>query len=191
LTTENTQVPAELQRLATSSCKSENAALPLALQATPGAQIQQQIQFLASQNSLPVMFNPIQAFIVKDGALQKAGYILDIKKALSDLGVADQILPGAQAVIDQLYPGVSPTLPFQYNIEGIFYNKKMFAENGISVPRPGMSSWRPLPSSKPPASSPSPRAARAAGPSAAGSALTSSAASVAMQWLPWRTRPPS
>ena len=81
------------------------------------------------------MFAPSQSFIVKDGALQKAGYILDIKKALSDLGVADQMLPGAQAVIDQLYPGVSPTLPFQYNVEGIFYNKKMFAASGISVPK--------------------------------------------------------
>ena len=46
LTTENTQVPAELQRLAASSCSAENAALPLAIQQTPGAQIQQQIQQL-------------------------------------------------------------------------------------------------------------------------------------------------
>ena len=78
--------------------------MPLAIQQTPGAQIQQQIQLLASQNSLPVMFNPTQALIVKDGALQKAGYILDIKQALTDQGVSDQILPGAQAVIDQLLP---------------------------------------------------------------------------------------
>jgi raffinose/stachyose/melibiose transport system substrate-binding protein len=135
LTTENSQVPAELQRLATTSCAAENAALPLSIQQTPGAQIQQQIQLLASQDSLPVMYAPTQALIVKDGALQKAGNVLDIKKALADQGVSDQILPGAQAVIDQLYPGVTPTLPLQYNIEGIFYNKKIFAENGISVPQ--------------------------------------------------------
>jgi raffinose/stachyose/melibiose transport system substrate-binding protein len=135
LTTENSQVPAELQRLASTSCASENAALPLSIQQTPGAQIQQQIQLLASQNSLPVMYAPTQALIVKDGALQKAGNVLDIKKALADQGVSDQILPGAQAVIDQLYPGVTPTIPLQYNIEGIFYNKKIFAENGISVPK--------------------------------------------------------
>jgi raffinose/stachyose/melibiose transport system substrate-binding protein len=135
LTTENSQVPAELQRLANTSCSAENAALPLSIQQTPGAQIQQQIQLLASQNSLPVMYAPTQALIVKDGALQKAGYVLDIKKALSDLGVGDQVLPGAQAVIDQLYPGVTPTLPLQYNIEGIFYNKKAFAQYGISVPK--------------------------------------------------------
>jgi raffinose/stachyose/melibiose transport system substrate-binding protein len=135
LTTENSQVPAELQRLAATSCAAENAALPLSIQQTPGAQIQQQIQLLASQNSLPVMYAPTQALIVKDGALQKAGNVLDIKKALADQGVSDQILPGAQAVIDQLYPGVTPTIPLQYNIEGIFYNKKIFAENGISVPK--------------------------------------------------------
>ena len=135
LTTENSQVPAELQRLASTSCASENAALPLSIQQTPGAQIQQQIQLLASQNSLPVMYAPTQALIVQDGALQKAGYVLDVKKALSDLGVGDQILPGAQAVIDQLYPGVSPTLPLQYNIEGIFYNKQMFAQYGITAPK--------------------------------------------------------
>jgi raffinose/stachyose/melibiose transport system substrate-binding protein len=29
---------------------------------------------------------------------------------------------------------VSPTLPFQYNIEGIFYNKAIFEENGWAVP---------------------------------------------------------
>jgi raffinose/stachyose/melibiose transport system substrate-binding protein len=135
LTTENTQVPTELQRLAATSCAPENAALPLSIQQTPGAQIQQQIQLLASQDSLPVMYAPTQALIVKDGALQKAGNVLDIKKALADQGVSDQILPGAQAVIDQLYPGVTPTIPLQYNIEGIFYNKKIFAENGISVPQ--------------------------------------------------------
>src|SRR6266851_5504408 len=89
----------------------------------------------SSNPSRHLMIAPSQSFIVKDGALQKAGYILDIKKALTDLGVADQMLPGAQAVIDQLYPGVSPTLPFQYNVEGIFYNKKMFAEHGITVPK--------------------------------------------------------
>jgi raffinose/stachyose/melibiose transport system substrate-binding protein len=135
LTTENSQVPAELQRLANTSCAAENAALPLSIQQTPGAQIQQQIQLLASQNSLPVVYAPTQALIASDGALQKAGYVLDVKKALTDLGVGDQILPGAQAVIDQLYPGVTPTLPLQYNIEGIFYNKKIFAQNGISVPK--------------------------------------------------------
>ena len=41
---------------------------------------------------------------------------------------------------DQLYPGVTPTLPLQYNIEGIFYNKKLFAQNGINVPQ----SWEEL-----------------------------------------------
>src|SRR5207237_7546282 len=29
----------------------------------------------------------------------------------------------------------SPTIPLQYNIEGIFYNKKMFADNGIKEPQ--------------------------------------------------------
>ncbi|MDI5938398.1 MULTISPECIES: ABC transporter substrate-binding protein [unclassified Micromonospora] len=134
-TTENTQIPAELNRLAAGECKAQNDALPLKIEQTPSSNMQQKVQLLAGQDALPVLFAGGNALINKDGALQKSGQLVDVKKALTDLGVADKLTPAASDTIDKLYGGgVYPTIPFQYNIEGIFYNKKIFEEQGIAVP---------------------------------------------------------
>jgi raffinose/stachyose/melibiose transport system substrate-binding protein len=57
-----------------------------------------------------------------------------LKETFQKLGVLDQVTPAAQSVIEQLYAGSFPTVPLQFNIEGIFYNKKIFADHGIAIP---------------------------------------------------------
>jgi raffinose/stachyose/melibiose transport system substrate-binding protein len=134
ITAENSAGADMLERLAEGPCADANAALPYTLDQTPSAQMQQKILLLAGQDALPVMFAAGQQFIYKDGQLAAAGQVLDVKATLTDLGVFDLITPAAQSVVDQLYDGEFPSLPLQFNTEGIFYNKDLFAQNGIDVP---------------------------------------------------------
>ncbi len=131
---ENTTTEPILQALADGECKAEQEVLPLEISSVPQADLDAQVQLLASQNGLPSMFsaggNPAEGAKLVD-----QGVVLDLDKALTDVGARDKIAPGAVSTIEKLYGGKFSFLPFQYNIEGIFYNKAMFAENGWDEPK--------------------------------------------------------
>lgn len=130
--TENTAIAETLTALSKGACKAENAALPLKVTNQPQASYDQQLQLLAGQKALPSLFavgNTPQ--IAKD--LNKSDQLLDVGKALGDLGVADAILPAAGTAIQSLYGG-NLAIPTELNIEGIWYNKKILADNGITPP---------------------------------------------------------
>lgn len=133
-TTEDTQTPAELNKLAAGACKSEASAMPISLQQTPDTNLQQKIQLLAGQNDLPFMYAADNTTIVPGGTYYKTGNVLDISKALSQLGVSGDMSAVAESTIKQTFDNTVPSVPFQFNIEGLFYNKKIFAEQHISVP---------------------------------------------------------
>lgn len=130
---ENTTTEPVLDALAAGACEAENEALPLEVSSVPQAEIDAQMQLLASQGGLPPMFaaggNPAEG-----AKLWEAGVILDLDEALTDLGVRDKVAEGAVSTIEKLYGGAFNFLPFQYNIEGIFYNTAIFEENGWEVP---------------------------------------------------------
>ncbi len=130
---ENTTTEPVLQALADGECAAQQEVLPLEISSVPQAELDAQVQLLASQNGLPVMFsaggNPAEG-----AKLWDQGVILDLDEALTDLGVKDKIAPGAISTIEKLYGGAFNFLPFQYNIEGIFYNTALFEENGWEVP---------------------------------------------------------
>jgi raffinose/stachyose/melibiose transport system substrate-binding protein len=130
---ENTTTEPILTALAEGECEAENEALPLEVNSIPQAEIDAQMQLLASQDGLPVMFsaggNPAEG-----AKLAEAGALLDFEAKLTELGVRDMISDGAVSTIEKLYGGGFDFLPYQYNIEGIFYNKALFAENGWEVP---------------------------------------------------------
>jgi raffinose/stachyose/melibiose transport system substrate-binding protein len=130
---ENTTTEPVLEALAADQCATEQKTLPLEVSSVPQADLDAQVQLLASQNGLPAMFsaggNPAEG-----AKLVEQGVVLDFDKELTDLGVRDKIAPGAVSTIEKLYGGGFNFLPFQYNIEGIFYNKALFAENGWQEP---------------------------------------------------------
>ncbi|MGO3884774.1 MAG: ABC transporter substrate-binding protein [Mycetocola sp.] len=130
---ENTTTEPVLTALASGSCTAAEEALPLEFSSMPQADLDAQIQLLASQDGLPVAFsaggNPAEG-----AKLAEQGVLLDFDKTLTDLGVRDKIVPGAVSTIEKLYGGGFNFLPFQYNIEGIFYNKTIFEENGWDEP---------------------------------------------------------
>ncbi|WP_241245756.1 extracellular solute-binding protein [Microbacterium sp. 4R-513] len=130
---ENTTTEPVLQALADNECTDENKALPLEVNSIPQADLDAQVQLLATQDGLPAMFsaggNPAEGAKLADN-----NYLVDFDKALTELGVRDKIAEGAVSTIEKLYGGKFTFLPFQYNIEGIFYNKQVFEENGWEVP---------------------------------------------------------
>jgi raffinose/stachyose/melibiose transport system substrate-binding protein len=131
---ENGNIPPVLKSLAANQCKAENTALPLKISSIPQAQLDAQIQLLVGQDALPAMF--AAGGTPSEGVkLWKAGKLVDFDKALADTGVLDMIEPGAISTIKKLYGGAFDFLPFQYNIEGIFYNKSMFEKAGIQEPK--------------------------------------------------------
>ncbi|MET0813457.1 MAG: extracellular solute-binding protein [Microbacterium sp.] len=130
---ENTTTQPILDALAAGSCEAENEAAPLEVNSIPQAELDAQVQLLATQDGLPPMFsaggNPAEG-----AKLWEAGYLVDFDEALTELGVRDKVAEGAVSTIEKLYGGAFNFLPFQYNIEGIFYNKAIFEENGWEVP---------------------------------------------------------
>ncbi|MFE7644239.1 ABC transporter substrate-binding protein [Streptomyces phaeoluteigriseus] len=131
--TENTTVKTALGTLSKGACKAANDALPLKVETVPQASLDQKLQLLAGQNALPVQFAAGNAPALTQ-QLAKSGKVADLEKELKDLGVYLQLEPAAVSTIKALYGGKLEVLPYEYNIEGIFYNKKLFQDNGLTVP---------------------------------------------------------
>jgi len=129
---ENEAVPGALNELAAGACKAENEALPLKVETVPQTNLDQQLQLLAGQGGLPVMFAaggaPALTKTLADG-----GNVADFAELLPALGVEEDIAQAAVSTIEALYGGFN-VLPTEYNIEGIWYNKAYFEEYGIAVP---------------------------------------------------------
>nr|BFE60161.1 extracellular solute-binding protein [Dactylosporangium thailandense] len=134
VTTENTQTGKMFDDLKANQCSDAQKQLPYTLSQTPSSEMQSKVQLLGGQNALPVMYAGTQSLIAPKGDLQVSGQVLDLKETFQKLGVLDQVTPAAQSVIEQLYAGSFPTVPLQFNIEGIFYNKKIFADHNIAIP---------------------------------------------------------
>jgi raffinose/stachyose/melibiose transport system substrate-binding protein len=134
-TTEDSQTPDELQTLAKGVCAPEQKAEPLNLEQTPSTNIEAKVQLLASQNDLPLMYAADNTDIEPGGGLYKKGDVLDIAKELAKMGISSDMTSIAESTTKEQFQGTVPSVPFQMNIEGLFYNKKIFAAHGITVPK--------------------------------------------------------
>jgi raffinose/stachyose/melibiose transport system substrate-binding protein len=131
--TENTTVKTVLTTLSTGACKTQNDALPLKVDTVPQTNLDQKLQLLAGQNGLPVQFAAGNSPALTT-QLFTSGQVADLEAKLSELGVLDKIEPAAVSTIKAQYGGKLLALPYEYNIEGIFYNKKLFAAQGVTEP---------------------------------------------------------
>nr|BFF14973.1 hypothetical protein GCM10025699_62760 [Microbacterium flavescens] len=185
---ENEVVPATLQTLADGACATENEAMPLKVETVPQTNLNQQVQLLAGQGGLPVMYAVDTNELVQQ--LDDAGFVAHFDELFDELGVADSIEPAARSTVESLYDGEFLVLPTEYNIEGIWYNKDQFAENGVDVPE----SWDDVVAAaatfQDAGLTPSPPAASRAGPSPASSATSSSASSAPTPSRRWPTATP-
>ncbi|MBW9111953.1 carbohydrate ABC transporter substrate-binding protein [Microbacterium trichothecenolyticum] len=97
-----------------------------------GADMDQKIQLMASQDALPTFFQvgtPSQ--IVE---LYETGKIIDLEPVLEELGVLDKLNPLSVDIIKNLYGGHLVGLPLEVAIEGFWYNEQIFADNDIEIP---------------------------------------------------------
>jgi len=125
--------PQLIQALADTECSTEEAATPINFELVDQTAVDTQLTLLAGQDALPVFFTaPGSKELINDFAGD--GQLLDIGATLEDLGVADQLNPAAVDVAKQLYGDTLYTIPFEFNIEGFWYNKQLFADNNIDVP---------------------------------------------------------
>jgi raffinose/stachyose/melibiose transport system substrate-binding protein len=91
------------------------------------------LQLLAASNDLPVMFSypsgkPLLQFI-------ESGAVLDLSDLFDELGIRNKLLPSAVDLLTALVDGKGLyALPLEMNIEGFWYNKKLFAE--LNIPEP-------------------------------------------------------
>jgi len=131
---ENPVLEEQLTALADGVCKAENEALPLEHQKVAQADTVQKVTLLASQDALPTHTIAGTALIRPDGDLGAADLVGDLKAALEEAGTWDSVLPAAESTVEQVYGGFV-SMPYQYNIEGIFYNKQIFADNAIEEPQ--------------------------------------------------------
>ncbi len=129
---DNHIVQQELTTLSKGACTTQNTALPLSIQTLPIGNVDQKVQLLAGQDALPVQFAAGNAPALTK-TLDKAGQVLDLQKTLTQLGVWDDIQPAAVKTVENLY-GKFDVMPYQFNIEGIWYNKKLFTDHGVAVP---------------------------------------------------------
>jgi raffinose/stachyose/melibiose transport system substrate-binding protein len=130
---ENTTVKGVLSVLSTGACGAQNSALPLKVDTVPQTGLDQKLQLLAGQNALPVQFAGGNAPALTN-QLYDAGQIADLETKLKELGVYDDVEPAAVSTVKALYGGRFEVLPYEYNIEGVFYNKRLFAAQGVPVP---------------------------------------------------------
>lgn len=118
----------------TNEYKKDHPNFNLEIEVVQQTDLDQKLNVLAASNDLPDIFvsqtnSQLLQFI-------KADQIADIGKALTDAGAKDAILPatydGVKKILgtDELYG-----LPTENNIEGMWYNKKIFKENNLEVPK--------------------------------------------------------
>lgn len=94
--------------------------------------LNQQVQLLAGQGALPILYNSPPADLLAQ--LSKNGELLDLDTTFQQLGVSDQLVPGAVSVLKKIYTGPLTQLPFEFNVEGFWYNKQIFAQQSIQPP---------------------------------------------------------
>jgi raffinose/stachyose/melibiose transport system substrate-binding protein len=131
---ENETLEAQLTALADNQCKAEDEALPLEHQKVAQADVVQKVTLLASQGALPAHFVAGTDMVRPDGDLGASDRVLDYEELLTEEGVWDDVLPAAASTVEGAY-GQMVSLPYQYNLEGIWYNKAIFAELGLEEPR--------------------------------------------------------
>ncbi|MBL0885224.1 extracellular solute-binding protein [Myceligenerans sp. I2] len=129
---DNQIVQDALTTLSEGDCSAENGELGLEIETIPQSGLDQQLQLLGGQDALPAQFAASGSPVVTK-ELDDAGQTLDLEQALTDLGELDNLQPAAISTIKNLYGGLI-VLPYQFNIEGVWYNKQLFADNGIEVP---------------------------------------------------------
>lgn len=125
-------IPHILSGLADDECSAENEAMPLDIETVPQTSLDQQLQLLSGQGGLPVQF-PAGNAPSLTAELAEAGHVLDLWEPLEENGALENIEPAAIDTVEALYGGFR-VVPYEYNIEGFWFNQELFQEHGVEIP---------------------------------------------------------
>lgn len=99
----------------------------------PQTDLNQRVQLLAGSESLPLLFNYESGAPLLD--LVESGQVLDIEETFTDLGLYEEMNPGAVNLLKgQIDNAGLYALPLELNVEGFWYNEAIFEEYGLEVP---------------------------------------------------------
>jgi len=93
----------------------------------------QKLQLLAGSNNLPTLYSIGEPSLLQQ--LYAKGEIVDLEQTFKKLGIYNQLNPVAVDINKKLEGGKLLGLPLELNIEGVWYNKKVFADNGVREPK--------------------------------------------------------
>jgi raffinose/stachyose/melibiose transport system substrate-binding protein len=116
----------------TSTYAKTHAGTTFTVDYVPQNTLLQKVQLLAAQGALPVLYNTPQPDTVAQ--LVKNGEALNLDATLQQLGVSDQLVPSAVSLLKKVYGTPLNALPFELNMEGFWYNKQIFSQNGLQPP---------------------------------------------------------
>lgn len=92
----------------------------------------QKLKTLVAGNNMPDIIDTDPDLYAKE--LVKAGKLVDMKKFLQKNDYYQNFYPTALKY-QEFSDGSMYTLPLEYHVEMIWYNKKLFSQYGISVPK--------------------------------------------------------
>ena len=92
----------------------------------------QKLKTLVAGNNMPDIIDTDPDLYAKE--LVKAGKLVDMKKFLQKNDYYQNFYPTALKY-QEFSDGSMYTLPLEYHVEMIWYNKKLFSQHGISVPK--------------------------------------------------------
>ncbi len=131
----NDQEPSQAMVLSklTAEYKKANPGFNMEFEMVPSSTIEQKVAVLIASNDLPEIFTHGNPLTLVDWA--KKGVTIDFEVEFKKLGIFDSLNPVAVSLVKQTgNTDILASLPFEMNVEGFWYNKKIFADAGITIP---------------------------------------------------------
>lgn len=114
----------------TEEYKLENPNFDMEFEYIAAEDLVSKIKVLQASNDLPDVFAYESGGPLKE--LIDVGAVLDVGAALDAIGIKDSVDEGARSLLTTLVDGAGVyALPLGLNIEGIWYNKDLFAQAGV------------------------------------------------------------
>lgn len=130
---ETDAIPNVLDYMKDNTCSAQQSDYPLEVETVPQTNLDQQLQLRAGQEALPDQFAAGNAPALAQ-ELAGNGQLVDLDEALTELDARDNITDAAASTIESLYGGLR-ALPYEFNVEGLWYNKQIFEEHDLEEPQ--------------------------------------------------------
>lgn len=111
----------------------QNPNVNFKVQTVAQATSDQKLQILAASNDIPTVFNVNTPDL--ELSMAKAGKLLNMEQTFKSLGIYNKLVPAAVSLEKRelAVPGLY-SLPLELNVEGFWFNKKLFQKYHLAVP---------------------------------------------------------